>query len=489
MAYANHLLYRKLPQTGDLLCSDRLAPLRELHSRERVTAAVRTVLAGLRQQIKEGEHTEATLATCLDEIVLTVEAELAPLLRPSLRRVINATGVLLQTNLGRAPLSEAAMRRMQEVAQGYCNLEFDLESGARSRRDVHAEQLILEVLAARGGLPREDLQKQAAAVVNNCAAATFLALNTLAEGGEVIVSRGELVEIGGGFRVPDILRKSGAVLREVGTTNRTRLADYAAAITPQTRLILRVHRSNFRIEGFTEQPSLRELVELGTRNVVPVFEDQGTGCVVDLNVHGLRGESSWLASIASGAALVACSGDKLLGGPQCGLLVGDAEIVERVRTNPLFRVLRVDKLTYAALQATLLAYLAGEDATIPLLAMLNLTANAIRQRCEVWAEALSSASLTAEVKPTESVIGGGTTPGACLPSYAVALEHTALSETALAKLLRNLDPPVVARIHEGRVLLDLRTVAAAEDATLIELLQSAMESIATSGPEHERGPL
>jgi L-seryl-tRNA(Ser) seleniumtransferase len=401
--------------------------------------------------------------------------------------VINATGVILQTNLGRAPLSETAIAQIAEVARGYCNLEMDLDTGERSYRDTHVEQLILSVLMSRSGLGREGFRDKAAAVVNNCAAACLLALNSLAEGGEVIVSRGELVEIGGGFRVPDILRKSGAVLREVGTTNRTGISDYEAAITTQTRLILRVHRSNFRIEGFTERPSLEQLRELGERASIPVFEDQGTGCIVDLGDVNITGESSWVQTAASGIALVACSGDKLLGGPQCGILVGSASLIQRIRSNPLFRAMRIDKLTYAALGPTLLAYLTQTEDTLPSIAMMRTPSEEIRQRCIATARALSSLDVDPEVVETNSIVGGGTTPGASLPSFGVAFQHAAVSEATLAARLRNLDPPVIARSHQGRILLDLRTVPPEQDPILTKLLQQAIANIGRS-PELQEQP-
>lgn len=468
-------LYRMLPQLGEVLDSGAVARLFRKYSRELVTDVARAVLARMRQEIKAGEHSVESLAASIAGIGPTIQADLWARVRPSLCKVINATGVILQTNLGRAPLSEAAIQHVGEVARGYCNLEMDLETGERSRRDVHVERLILDVLALRAGGPVGDpLSMRAAAVVNNCAAATFLALNSLAEGGEVIVSRGELVEIGGGFRIPDIMRKSGAVLREVGTTNRTRIADYESAITPETRLILRVHRSNFRIEGFTQQPSLDELVELGARHSIPVFEDQGTGCVVPLDEYGVQSESSWVASAAAGAALVACSGDKLLGGPQCGILVGDRKTLERIRVNPLFRVLRADKLTYAALQATLLAYLEGQELRIPSVAMIAMPATAVRRRCEVWAAMLQCTPLAVDVVSTRSVVGGGTTPGASLPSFAVALRHPEMGDSSLSAFLRGLERPIVGRLSGGQVLLDLRTVPESEDDALIRMLQTAM---------------
>lgn len=473
-------LLRKLPQVGDVLNRADFRSLQETYSRGLVTDHLRFALEQLREELKHGIRTESSLEAELQNLAAIVEHRVQHALRPSLRPVINATGVILQTNLGRAPLSEAAIAQIAEVARGYCNLEMDLDSGERSYRDVHVEQMILDVLAARSGLGRDGNRDKAAAVVNNCAAACFLALNSLAEGAEVIVSRGELVEIGGGFRVPDILRKSGAVLREVGTTNRTRISDYEAAITPQTRLILSVHRSNFRIEGFTERPSLEQLRDLGQRTSVPVFEDQGTGSIIDLSSVGAEGEASWIKTVASGIGLVACSGDKLLGGPQCGILVGSASLIQRIRSNPLFRAMRVDKLTYAALQVTLLAYLTQTEDTLPSIAMLRTSAEEIRQRCIVMARALSSFDVTAEVVETHSVVGGGTTPGASLPSFALALQHPDISETMLAARLRTLNPPVIARSHQGRILLDLRTVPREHDPMLSQLLQQAVTSIGRS---------
>lgn len=468
-------LYRKLPQLGELLDQPACQELCKLYSPRLVTDVARAELAHIRSELKGGTHSEETLLACIADLPASIGDALNRRLRPSLRRVINATGVILQTNLGRAPLSEAAIEHLAEVARGYCNIELDLNTGERSRRDEHIEDLLLEVLEFCGGLPPGSLaQTHAAAVVNNCAAAAFLALNSLAEGGEVIVSRGELVEIGGGFRVPEILAKSGAVLREVGTTNRTRLEDYASAITPQTRLILRVHQSNFRIEGFTARPALDDLVELGKERSIPVFEDQGTGCVVNLRECGIAEESSWVASVATGVSLVACSGDKLLGGPQCGLLVGRREVVEKLRLNPLARALRVDKLTYAALQATLLAYLSGRQQSIPSIAMLHMPAEILERRCQVWSESLSSEQISAEVIPVRSLVGGGTTPGASLPGFAIALRHAGMSEGMLAAWLRRLDPPVIARTGEGRVLLDLRTVTPEDDEALIRMLRQAL---------------
>ena len=462
-------LCRQLPQLGRLLEEDGVRDLTRTWPRESVVDLARGLLQQLRQQALAGLHSEESLRGAIEQLPAALSHELQRANRPSLRRVINATGVLLQTNLGRAPLSEAAIRAMEQVARGYCNLEFDLKTGKRGRRDAHTEELILRLLTLRSG---QSMEGKAATVVNNCAAATFLALNSLAEGGEVIVSRGELVEIGGGFRVPEILRKSGAVLREVGTTNRTRVSDYAAAITPQTRLILRVHRSNFRVDGFTQQPRIEELVALGAKASVPVFEDQGTGCVVRLEDSGIREESSWVRSAASRLSLVSASGDKLLGGPQCGILVGERALVERIRANPLARALRPDKLTFAALQATLLAYVAGQEESIPVIGMLRISAGELRERCDALSERLRELGWLAETVAVRSLVGGGTTPGASLPGFAVALSHPTMTEGDLSGALRRLDPPVISRTRRGRVLLDLRTVAREDDATLRRLLEN-----------------
>lgn len=479
-------LFRKLPQIGELLDRPEFVALERTYSRRLVVEYVRSALDALRRDLSAGRHTEFSLERELREIGLKIEQDLRTAMCTSLRPVINATGVILQTNLGRAPLSQEAIRQISDIARGYCNLELDLRSGERGHRDVHVERLILKMLALRANSNKQNFEGKAATVVNNCAAACFLALNSLAEGGEVIVSRGELVEIGGGFRVPDILRKSGGVLREVGTTNRTRLSDYEAAITPETRLILRVHRSNFRMEGFTERPALEELRDLGERASIPVFEDQGTGAVVELGDLGIESESHWAHSAASGIALVACSGDKLLGGPQCGILVGAERYIEKIRANPLFRAMRVDKLTYAALEVTLLAYLSGTEEKLPAIRMMRATCDEIRSRCLSIAQALRSSGVSVDVVETRSLLGGGTTPGASLPSFAISLRHPSESESAFAARLRNLNPPVMTRSNEGRVLLDLRTVSPDSDTELTQLLKDAVENAGREGNREEQ---
>jgi L-seryl-tRNA(Ser) seleniumtransferase len=466
-------LFSLLPSLNDLLLDPAFAPLVQTHSHNTVVYAARAVLFRLKQEISEGQHTRASLQERLSTLDQVVSNELRKIANFSLRQVINATGVVLHTNLGRAPLSASAIEHMVEVAQSYSNLELDLETGERSRRDVHVEELLLRLLRARAGIAEDDLKNQprAAVVVNNCAAATFLGLNSLADGAEVVVSRGELVEIGGGFRIPEILAKSGARLREVGTTNRTRLSDYEKALSPDTALILRVHQSNFRIEGFTERPTLQELVLLGARKGIPVFEDQGTGLILPLDDLGVRSEPTFIDSFRLGSDLIAASADKLLGGPQCGLLVGREDLIARIRANPLLRTFRVDKLTYAALEATLMDYLLERFDSIPLVKMLRLSQEDILCRCERIAEELHSTTFMVEVVPAESVIGGGTAPASRLPSAALALQHEALSPSALLLALRQQHPPVIARVSDDRVLLDLRTVEPNLDATLASLLQ------------------
>jgi L-seryl-tRNA(Ser) seleniumtransferase len=466
-------LYRLLPSVNDLLLTPDVAALLQVHSRSAVLDSSRAVLLRIKQQISDGRHTQGSLMTLLSALDVAITDELRHTERFSLRRVINATGVILHTNLGRAPLSTSALEHIRETAAGYSNLEFDLENGERSRRDTHAERLLLRLLKTKAGAMTGEMAEapRAVVVVNNCAAATFLALNSIAEGTEVIVSRGELVEIGGGFRIPEILTKSGACLREVGTTNRTRLADYESAISPETGLILRVHQSNFSIEGFTARPALDELASLARRRNIPLFDDQGTGLLFSLDDLGVDSEPTLIDSFRFGSDLIAASGDKLLGGPQCGLLIGRVDLIERIRKNPLLRTFRVDKLTYAALEATLMDHLLDRADSIPIVKMLRATSGEISQRCEWIASHLMVDSLSIDIVPVQSLIGGGTAPTARLQSSAVALRHRSLSPQALLLALRRLDPPIIGRITEDNVLLDLSTVEPEFDSKLIHLLE------------------
>jgi len=398
---------------------------------------------------------------------------LAQRFRPSLATVINATGVVIHTNLGRAPLAGAAIDRVAEIARGYCSLEYDVEDGERGRRDVHAETMLRFVTGA-----------EAAVVVNNNAAATLLILAALAKGREVVVSRGELVEIGGGFRVPDVMRESGAILREVGTTNKTRASDYAAAVSDRTALILRVHPSNFRIEGFTERPALSDVVAVGKRLGVLVAEDLGSGFlglgpsaadgVGAAAPEALRAEPSVASSIDAGVDVCCFSGDKLLGGPQAGIIVGRSSILDRIRTFPLMRALRVDKLTYAALEATLLEYAAGRAAeTIPVQRMLAATPDSILQRARRLADALGRrGGWHADLVEGVSAVGGGSAPGSGIPTWTVAASKAGISANALEQRLREMPTPVVARIRDDRVHFDLRTVLPEQDDTLLHALET-----------------
>ncbi len=459
-------LYRLLPSVDELLHGPEFAPLLEREGQAALADAVRSVLAQLREEISSGALGSAkAVETAVAGLPEAIARQLHKAMEFSLKPVINATGVILHTNLGRAPLAEAALTRISEVAGRYSNLEFDIAAGERGKRDVHVERLFSKLLNQDG------VSGVRTVVVNNCAAAVMLALNTLAEGGEVIVSRGELVEIGGSFRVPDVMSKSGAVLREVGTTNRTRLQDYERAINEKTRLLLRVHRSNFAIIGFTEQPSLEELCELGRKHKIPVMEDLGGGALLPLRSFGVN-ESGVADSLRAGVDLVTYSGDKMLGGPQAGMLSGREELIKRVRSNPLFRALRVDKLTYAALEATLMEYVRQNYDAIPFARMMRLSTEEIRGRAEAMQEQLKAVrSLRCEVVPGESLVGGGSAPTSTLPTFLLALTGSTLSADQLAARLRGSTPPIVARVEEGRVLLDLRTVFTDEENQIVEVLQ------------------
>ena len=460
-------LYRKLPSVDELLRREELRPVIEQDGLAVTTQAARTVLACLRDAIAHGDLDAGAVELAVGNIVDVIERQLRHELQYSLRPVINATGVVLHTNLGRAPLSAAVFEHIRETASGFSNLEFELEAGERGKRDVHVDRLFARLLQPYAA----DEQAVSTIVVNNNAAAVMIALNSLAEGGEVIVSRGELVEIGGSFRVPDVMAKSNATLREVGTTNRTRIADYERVINEKTKLLMRVHRSNFEIVGFTEQPSLEELVVLGRKHNIPVMEDLGSGALFDLREVGINGEPGVGDSIAAGVDIVTYSGDKLLGGPQAGMISGRREIVAQIRKNPLFRALRVDKLIYAALEATLLSYIRRDLDAIPALRMMRINKDEIRQRAAMIAATLRIAGLAVELRDGESVIGGGAAPGSVLPTILISIATERLSADEMAKELRHHDPPVVARVEEDRLVIDLRTVFPEQEASLAEALR------------------
>jgi len=446
-----------IPAIEQLRQREAMRALETRYGRGALVEALRAETAALRERLASGQIGAVTLNEAVDAIERGAEARLRAAMRPSLVRVINATGVIVHTNLGRAPLSDAALARVHDVAGGYTNLEYDLGRGGRGRRDVHAESLVARLTGA-----------EAAVVVNNNAAATMLLLAALAAGREVIISRGELVEIGGGFRVPDVMAQSGAILREVGTTNRTRAADYAAAIGDRTALILRVHPSNFRVVGFTERPSLDELVALGQRFNVAVAEDLGSGWLGwperSALPESLRDEPIVSESIAAGLDVVCFSGDKLLGGPQAGIIAGRRAALDVIRRHPLMRAVRVDKLTYAALEATLEEHAIGRgQQDVPVQRMLAMPVEEIARRAEAVASALTRAGWIARVIDGVSTIGGGSAPGAELRTRLVELQCEGLSADRIESQLRALETPIVARIQDDRVVLDLRTVLPSED--------------------------
>jgi len=460
-------LLRRLPSVDELLGQPQLAALARRVDRELLVEITRTVLADLRGRIT-GEGT--TAATALDSSALEeriasmVERVLASLLEP----VINATGVILHTNLGRAPLCGAAVEEIRRSATSYSNLEYDLEAGARGKRDVHVAQLLERLTGA-----------EAAIVVNNCAAAVLLVLAALAKGGEVIVSRGELIEIGDGFRIPEIMAQSGAVLREVGTTNRTRIVDYENAVNENTRLLLRVHPSNFTISGFAEKPSMDELVSLGQRVGLPLVEDLGSGCFVDLSSAGIT-EPTVRQSVSAGVSIVMFSGDKLLGGPQAGIIAGKRELITRVRRHPLFRALRVDKLTTAALAATLGAYLRGAVDEIPALRMIRMSVQEIKRRAENFLRELTPelplGEVELEIADGSSLAGGGSTPTQSLPTKLIRIASARYSASQLEQRLRRAPAgvSVIARVEDDRLILDLRTVFAEQEPALLKTVVAAL---------------
>jgi L-seryl-tRNA(Ser) seleniumtransferase len=430
----------------------QLAGVRDLEARHGGDATVAALRAGadaVRARIAAGEE----VAGAAEIIERFASDTLSSQQRGSLRPVINATGVIIHTNLGRAPLGDAAIARLTAIARGYSNLEYDLPAGERGSRTVHAESLLTSITGA-----------EAAVVVNNNAAATMLILSALASGREVVISRGELVEIGGGFRVPDVMRQSGATLREVGTTNRTRVTDYTAAVSPATAMFLRVHPSNFRIEGFTERPSLVDLAGAARAMNVPLVEDIGSG-----NLATLHDEPSVQASIAAGVDVVCFSGDKLLGGPQSGIVVGRKALVDQLRKHPLMRAVRADKMTFAVLEATLAEYASGRASeTVPVQRMLQLSPDEIESRVQSVAAAIGGHGWHVAMISGSSAVGGGSAPGLQLPTVLLSLARDGESAEQTAKYLRALDPPVIARIEHDRVVLDLRTVLPEQDQMLVK---------------------
>jgi L-seryl-tRNA(Ser) seleniumtransferase len=461
-------LLRQIPSVDELLVQPRMASLAKRVDRNLLVEITRAVLADLRSRIMEDGNVTVGVAFDPASLQESIEAMVERVLARSLEPVINATGVILHTNLGRAPLIEAAVEQIRRSATQYSNLEYDLETGGRGKRDVHTAKMLERLTGA-----------QAAIVVNNCAAAVLLVLAALAKGGEVVVSRGELIEIGDGFRIPEIMAESAALLREVGTTNRTRIADYETAINEKTRLLLRVHPSNFTISGFTDKPALEELVELSKRSGLPLVEDLGSGCLVDLSEAGIT-EPVVRRSIESGVSIAMFSGDKLLGGAQAGIIAGSKELVSRVRRHPLFRALRVDKLTIAALEVTLSAYLRGTVEEIPALRMARISVQEIKRRAENFVRELTPEVPLGEVEldivDGASLVGGGSTPTQSLPSKIIRIASARYSASQLEQRLRRAPAgiSVVARVDDDRLVLDLRTVFPEQEPLLLKTLAAAL---------------
>jgi len=448
---------RQLPSVDGLLQAPDAQTLLEAHGHALVVEAIRTALDDARREILRGQPRPT-----VEAILAHATSELQTLIRPTLRPVINATGVVIHTNLGRAPLCDEALEAMVAVGRGYSNLEYDLQAGQRGSRYVHAEALLCRLTWA-----------EAALVVNNNAGAVLLTLSALAQDREVVISRGQLVEIGGGFRIPDVMRQSGARLVEVGTTNRTHLHDYEQAIGPDTCMLMVAHQSNFRVTGFTASVSARDLVELGHARGLLVYEDLGSGTLVDTQAYGFSEEPTVQKAIEAGVDLVSFSGDKLLGAPQAGILVGKRDLVDRLRRHPLTRALRVDKTTLAGLQATLLHYVKGSaERAVPVWRMIAAPLSEIDRRAKRWARKLRAAGLDAEVVDGRSAAGGGSLPGETVATRLVALAVGSPDEAAAR--LRAHDPPLIVRIENDRLCLDPRTVLAAQESTLLQALLSTL---------------
>jgi L-seryl-tRNA(Ser) seleniumtransferase len=484
---------RSLPSIERMLARPAAERLSEVLSRDRVRDLLREILGEMRGELLEGRRRESETGRrgaeapasglppselLVEEIERRLETRASAAARPSLKRVINATGVIIHTNLGRAPLADRAIEALADVASRYSNLEYDLGEGRRGARESHCQQLLARLAGS-----------ESAVVANNNAAAVMLVLNTLAEGGEVIVSRGELIEIGGSFRIPDVMAKSGARLREVGTTNRTRINDYEGAINEQTRLILRVHPSNYRIIGFTERPGVKEVADLARRAGIPSFEDLGSGCLIDLAPYGVKDEPVVSASLGAGISVVSFSGDKMLGGPQAGVIAGSRAIVDRVRENPLMRALRVDKMTYAALEATLRLYERGcAESEVPVIRAMARTRDRIGERARGFGESvdrMTGGRVRASIEDGESVIGGGSAPEVKLPTVLVAIEGGELSASQIEARLRGYSVPVITRTEHDRVLIDLRTVEPGEEAIMLEAIAALAQPVTESAASVE----
>lgn len=455
---------RVLPSVDLLMKTDPAGEYAREFGRERAADVVRAVVASLRAEVAGGTLDAAGRDSLTGQAEARIRAALESEKQSGLRKVVNATGVIIHTNLGRAPLSDAALEAVRTAA-GYCDLEYDLGTGRRGRRGSRAEELAAELTGA-----------EEAIIVNNCAAAAVLVLSSLCDGGEAVISRGELVEIGGDFRVPDVMERSGAKLVEVGTTNRTRIEDYSRAISDETRLLLRVHPSNYRIVGFTSMPTVKELADLAHSSGLLLYEDAGSGALMDLSGLGLTDEPLIPESIAAGADVVTFSGDKLLGSVQSGFIVGKAEVLEKIRRHPLYRALRPSKIIYAALEATLVSFMRGtmfDD--VPALKMLALTEEELGKRAAEMAEELRERlggveAASVELVDGRSVVGGGSAPDSQPPGKLIAVRHRSEGANLLEERLRNFEPPVIARIEDDSVLIDLRTV----DVSELEIVKSAV---------------
>ncbi len=466
-------LLRSLPSVDEVLNNTEVEPLTKEHGRDAVVNAVRDVLGGLRSELVKEDSTVTLEDISVERIIRRVASHLRQKSTPSLRYAVNASGVILHTGLGRAMLSPKAVDAINDVIRGYCTLAIDLETGERGHRDSHLNGLLCELTGA-----------EAATVVNNNAAATMLILNTLAKGKEVIVSRGQLVEIGGAFRMPEVMETSGAILREVGTTNKTHLRDYVSAINENTGAILRVHQSNYRIVGFFEEPPIEELVEVGRKHGLPVIDDLGSGALIDLKPFGLETEPMVQDSVRAGVDVACFSGDKLIGGPQSGVIVGKAQVIERIRKNPLARAFRVGKMTIAAMEATLRLFLNPEKLREehPTYRMLSLTVNELETRARKVAHDLSDLNGTAldiRVVDGETQVGSGSVPTETVPTKLLSVRAISLSPGNLAKELRYGAPPVFARVHKETVLFDFRTIQPGEDA----LVKAALRKILQGGED------
>ena len=450
-------LLRNIPKVDELLRNPALTEAIGQYGDRAVTEAIRAELDMLRQGILSQQITAMPEVSHLCQQIGR-RAERASL--PSFRRIINGTGIILHTNLGRACLSEKAAQAVYEASRSYSNLEYDLETGKRGSRYSHVEAILCRLTGAESAL-----------VVNNNAAAVLLVLSALTQGGQVVVSRGELVEIGGSFRIPEIMESCGAQLKEVGATNKTHLYDYERAISENTKALMKVHTSNYRIIGFSETPALSDLVELGHQHGLPVIEDLGSGCLLDLNRFGIHDEPSVQDSVRASVDVVSFSGDKLLGGPQAGIILGKKKYMDILKKHPLNRAMRVDKMTLAALEATLRSYEAGTPEEIPVIAMMAAKQDSLLQKAEHLADLLHNAGIDAEIIPTEGRVGGGSVPNQNLPSYAVAFSGDVnLLEEALRKDMQ----PIIGRIHEGKYLLDVRTLWEADFETIVRSVREAL---------------